>query len=135
MTRRIYSLVAVLTAFGPDAGAHHAIDRVYDSDRQLSIEGTVTEFRFINPHPFLIIEVETASGETESWQLEMDNRFELSGIGMSDSTFKPGDHVIATGNVGRVAAQTIYLRRLDRPSDGLRYEQRGYSPSLSPGRP
>jgi hypothetical protein len=125
----------VLTAFGPDAGAHHAIDRVYDSDRQLSIEGTVTEFRFINPHPFLIIEVETASGETESWQLEMDNRFELSGIGMSDSTFKPGDHVIATGNVGRVAAQTIYLRRLDRPSDGLRYEQRGYSPSLSPGRP
>jgi hypothetical protein len=92
---------------GPNAGAHHAIGRANDSTRQLGIEGVVTEFRFIKPHPFLVIDVVTAGGEIESWQLELDNRVELSRVSMSESTFEAGDRVIASGSANRTEARTV----------------------------
>jgi hypothetical protein len=120
---------AVALAAGASATAHHSIAGVYDSARSATIEGRVTEFRFVNPHPVLVIEVETPGG-AQSWQLEMDNRFELVAIGMVEATFVPGDRVVATGSLGRTEPQRLYLRKLDRPADGLLYEQRGMTPIL-----
>jgi hypothetical protein len=60
----------------------------------------------------------------------MDNRFELVAIGMVEGTFVPGDRVVATGSLGRTEPQRLYLRKLDRPADGLLYEQRGMTPIL-----
>lgn len=113
------------------AGAHHSIGRVYDGSQEERIEGVVAEFRFTNPHPFLFVEVETETGLRQTWRLEMDNRFELTRIGMTAETFRPGERVVARGSPDRIRPQSLYLRRLDRPSDGLRYEQRGGTPSLS----
>jgi hypothetical protein len=63
----------------------------------------------------------------------MDNRAELAGIGIDAATFKPGDRVVARGSAGRghEGRQSLYLLRLDRPADGLRYEQIGNSPRVN----
>ncbi len=114
---------------GLTAQAHHSIAAVYDSARQERVEGVVTEFLFVNPHPFVIVTVE-ANGAEESWRLEMDNRFELQGIGMTNETLRPGDRVVATGSLGRTEPRTLYIRRLDRPADGFRYEQVGSRPRV-----
>jgi hypothetical protein len=37
---------------------------------------------------------------------------------------------VATGSAGRDGARSLYVRQLDRPADGLRYEQVGASPRL-----
>jgi hypothetical protein len=113
------------------AQAHHSIASFYDSARQVTIEGLVTEFRFVNPHPFLIIDAAADDVPPEMWQLEMDNRFELAEIGITADTFKLGDRVVVTGSAGRREPQTLYLRRLDRPADGLRYEQVGSRPRVN----
>lgn len=126
-------LIVSLLATSHSAQAHHSIARVYDSGRQTTVTGVVTEFRFINPHPLLLVEVLTDAGEKQIWQLEMDNRFELAGIGMSAATFAPGDHVIASGGLGRTQAQSLYLRRLERAADGLVYRQAGYTPTIDFG--
>lgn len=131
--RLSYPVALTLALAASDLCAHHTIDGVYDSTQQVTIEGTVTEFRFTNPHPLLFVEVETEAGLEQSWRLEMDNRFELARIGMSAETFEPGDRVVARGSAARTRPQSIYLRRLERPADGLRYEQRGYQPHLSLG--
>ena len=60
----------------------------------------------------------------------MDNRFELAGIGMTGDTLKPGDRVVVTGSLGRTEPRTLYIRRLDRPADGFRYEQVGSRPRV-----
>lgn len=133
MCRFTFPLALVVVACALPAHAHHSIARVYDSAQQVTLEGVVAEFRFINPHPFLIIEV-GAEGATVSWQLEMDNRNELSAIGITAETFMQGDRVIASGSIGRVQPHTLYLRRLERPVDGLRYEQRGGTPTIAGGR-
>ena len=115
------------------AEAHHSIAAVYDSSRQQRLEAVVAEFQFVNPHPFVIVTV-AANGAEESWRLEMDNRFELQGIGMTGETLQPGDRVVVTGSLGRTEPRTLYIRRLDRPADGFRYEQVGSRPRIDAGR-
>ena len=110
--------------------AHHSIAGVYDSNRQVTIDGTVTEFHFVNPHPFLIVESK-ADGKTELWKMEMDNRSELIEVGMTGETLKRGDRVIVSGSPIRPPQkQSLYIRKLDRPSDGFQYEQVGSSPRI-----
>ncbi len=128
-TKRHCIVGAALGCASFAAEAHHSIAAVYDSSRQQRVEGIVAEFQFINPHPFVIVTVD-AEGAAESWRLEMDNRFELQGIGMTGETLKPGDLVVVTGSLGRTEPRTLYIRRLDRPTDGFRYEQIGSRPRV-----
>ena len=113
--------------------AHHSIAGVYDTSKQTTVEGVITQFQFINPHPFVLVDVKNGDG-TQPWRLEMDNRRELTQIGMTGETLKPGDRVTVTGSPGRSQSQTLYIRRLDRPSDGFCYEQIGGSPRIRRGR-
>ena len=112
------------------AEAHHSIAAVYHSARQQRLEGIVAEFQFVNPHPFVIV---TADADGEPWRLEMDNRFELVGIGMTSETLQPGDRVVVSGSPGKVEPRTLYIRQLDRPADGFRYEQVGSRPNVTLG--
>jgi hypothetical protein len=121
----------VLASYAADA--HHSIAAVYDSSRQQRLDGVVAEFQFINPHPFVIVTVEV-DGAPESWRLEMDNRFELQDIGMTSETLKRGDRVVVTGSLGRTEPRTLYVRQLDRPADGFRYEQVGSRPRVNTAR-
>jgi hypothetical protein len=123
-------IAAALALTGP-AGAHHSIAAVYDSSRQITVEGRVSEFLFVNPHPVLVIDVAAEGSAPESWRLELDNRSELAAIGVEATTFKPGDRVIASGSAGRKNAQSLYAWKVERPADGLLYEQIGYSPRIN----
>ena len=130
MTTRQAIVGAALGLPSIAAHAHHSIAAVYDSSRQQRLEGVVAEFLFVNPHPFVVVTV-AAGGAEESWRLEMDNRFELQGIGMTSETLRPGDRVVVTGSVGRTEPRTLYIRQLDRPADGFRYEQVGSRPRVN----
>ena len=110
--------------------AHHSISGIYDSSNRVTIEGVVSRFHFVNPHPFVMVSVTDGRGKKEEWRLEMDNRFELEAIGMTSRSLMPGDHVVATGSRGRTQLTSLYVRRLDRPSDGFWYEQVGSSPKI-----
>jgi len=120
---------AVLVAAAVPAAAHHSISAVYDSRKPVTLTGSVREFQFVNPHPWIGLDVTGADG-VRQWRLELDNRWELVDVGMKPDTFKPGDVIVATGSSGRDGARAVYVLRLDRASDGLHYEQRGQSPSL-----
>jgi hypothetical protein len=126
MRAAAFVAAAAAIAASLPARAHHAIGAVYDGQRQQRIEGVVAEFQFVNPHPFVIVTVDGAS-----WRLEMDNRFELAQIGMSSDTLQPGDRVVVTGSLGKTEPRTLYIRQLDRPADGFRYEQVGSRPRVS----
>jgi hypothetical protein len=130
MWRRSGPALAAALAVAAPVHAHHSIAAVYDGGRSVTVEGSVVEFRFVNPHPVLVIDV-VGDGATRAWRLEMDNRSELAAIGIEAGTFRPGDAVVATGSPARAEDQALYLRRLDRPADGLRYEQIGSRPQIS----
>jgi len=131
VSRRWPVAVAASALLAAAAEAHHSIGAVYDSSQQRTIEGVVAEFQFVNPHPFVIVTVTAAGAEPESWRVEMDNRGELRDIGMTEHSLRQGDRVVVTGSAGRTEPRTLYVRRLDRPADGFRYEQVGSQPRVS----
>jgi hypothetical protein len=130
MRRSLPVLAAVLAALGVVAEAHHSIASVYDGSKSVKLEGTISKFEFVNPHPVLTIDVVNATGTPEPWRMEMDNRSELAAIGVTAQTFKPGDWVVVAGSPARTQARSIYLQRLDRAADGFGYEQAGGSPRI-----
>ena len=122
------NIVLGAVAFVIPLAAHHSIAGVYDSSNPVTVEGTVRQFHFVNPHPFVTVTVKDSKGASKDWRMEMDNRWELEAIGMTTSSLNPGDRVIVTGSRGRQQANSLYIRRLDRPTDGFWYEQVGTSP-------
>ena len=122
---------AVLVLAAGTAGAHHSISGAYDRNNQVTVEGTVTRFRFVNPHPSLSIDVRNAAGETVAWFLEMDSRGELAAVGFSAETFNPGDRVAVTGSLSRTQPNAMYIQKLRRDGDGFAYEQVGSSPRIT----
>ena len=128
-------LAAVLVCWSAAAPhAHHSIAGVYDSSRRVTLDGVVAAFHFVNPHPFVEIDVVSGS-RTERWRLEMDNRFELTAVGMTALTLREGDRIQVTGSAARDGGRSIYVRQLQRPADGFLYEQVGSSPRVRLPRP
>jgi hypothetical protein len=126
MGAMLAAAVATL-AVAPIAG-HHSLTE-YDAARQLTLTVVVREFHFVNPHPYLVADVK-AGALSSAWRLELDNRFELVQIGMTASTFAPGEQLLVTGRPGRDQKPILYVRELDRPADGFRYEQLSSSPRI-----
>ncbi len=110
--------------------AHHSIAGVYDSTRKVTIEGTVAQFNFVNPHPYLLVDVGNSGGAMEHWRLELDNKSELVEVGVTRDTLKYGDRIIVSGSPARDNSTSLYVMRLDRPADAFRYEQVGSSPRV-----
>jgi Family of unknown function (DUF6152) len=130
MKRWMVSVAAAVATNGMAIDAHHSIATIYDSSRQVTIEGIVAKFHLVNPHPFLLVDVDDDAGVAQQWRLEMDNRHELAAIGVTPATFRRGDRVVVTGSLARAHPHGLYVLRLDRPLDGLRYEQIGQSPRI-----
>lgn len=134
MVRRLLSVVVACALSGMATEAHHSIFAVYDPEQRTTIEGVLAEFHFVNPHPLILIDVKDGDGNVERWRLEMDNLRELVQAGFSRETLKPGDRVVVAGSAARTQARSLYIRRLDRPSDGFWYEQVGSSPRIGSAR-
>ena len=124
------SVAVACALFGIVTRAHHSISAIYDDSQRTTIEGTVSQFQFVNPHPMVLADVKDGDGEPRVWRLEMDNRLELVQIGFTRETLKPGDRIVVVGSPARKQAQSLYIRMLDRPSDGFWYEQVGATPKI-----
>jgi hypothetical protein len=122
-------IAVIMAVSGVSTYAHHSIASIYDSANPITLEGTVVDFQFVSPHPFLVIEV-AREGRAQRWRLDMDNRRELASVGMTRETFRAGDRIAVTGGPARDRSRSLYIRRLDRLSDGYWYEQVGSSPSV-----
>lgn len=133
MARRLLLTASILAGATTAAVAHHSIAGVYDSKSSVTVDGVVSEFHFINPHPFVIVSVDR-NGNPETWKLELDNRFELVDAGMKADTLKAGDRVVARGSKARDGSRSIYALRIDRPVDGFYMEQVGSSPKIGRSR-
>ena len=121
---------ATLSALAITAEAHHSIAGMYDQSRRVTLDGVISQYQFVNPHPFVIVDV-TTNGTTQSWKAELDNRWELQNVGMTPTTFNAGDRIVVSGSPGRDRTPLLYVWRLERPADGFLYEQIGTSPRVS----
>lgn len=102
--------------------AHHSFPATYIVDKEVTIEGELVAFMFRNPHAFVHLNVKDKKGGTIRYAIEWGGASQLGQQGVTRSTFKPGDHVIITGNPGRNPEDfRMRMRRIERPSDGFKW--------------
>jgi hypothetical protein len=89
-----FVVLALVSAVVP-LSAHHSWP--VSNDRLVTVKGTVIEFSWANPHPMMILEVQTTDGRTEKWQMggPAINRMEANG--WTKTTVKTGDVITGVG--------------------------------------
>ena len=95
--RKLVSALLVGAAFAMSSGAlpaHHSFS-MYE-DRPTPLEGTVQDFKFTNPHTYIILRVKGADGHTVTWTLEGPSPTSLVRDGWSVKCLKPGDQLKMT---------------------------------------
>ncbi|HUN25729.1 MAG TPA: DUF6152 family protein [Steroidobacteraceae bacterium] len=124
MKRAILALLAL--AAGASTGtalAHHSFAATYFVDREITVEGTLTQFMFRNPHSFVKMMAPDKEGQMQTWSIEWGGGAQLTQEHVTRFTLRPGDHVIVTGNPGRDPSEhRIRLHKIVRPKDGWKWE-------------
>ena len=92
------------------ATGHHGFSNHFDPNQETSIEGTVTQYEFRNPHVLIHIDVINLQGNTEKWLIESAavTTFYREG-GLSQDSLKPGDFIIVRGHPSRHGAPEMRL--------------------------
>lgn len=76
--------------------AHHS-GTWADNDHPVTLQGTVTEYTFTNPHVILTLAVKDPAGSVEKWKVEFNSPQSLRRSGINAATIKPGDEVTING--------------------------------------
>ena len=97
MNWKLVSLSAIAAgAFAAPALAHHSF-AMFDAEKTVTMQGTVKEFEWVNPHSWLRIMVkDEKTGQLAQWALELSSPARLKRMGMSQDSVKAGDTVSVT---------------------------------------
>ena len=110
-------LLAVVVVGARIAGAHHSFAVFFDDQQNIEISGTVTEFRFTNPHGVITLTAKRAGGELETWRVETNAPTLLRRRGWTASSLKAGDVITVEGWPSRDGRNYMRMRRVIR-ADG-----------------
>jgi hypothetical protein len=95
--------------------AHHS-GSMFDPTKTVTLEGTVKEFQYTNPHSWLEIVVMGADGKTTEWGFESEGPSTLLRAGIKAKSFIPGDKVTVVCHPmkdGRSAGSLMSVTKAD----------------------
>jgi hypothetical protein len=72
--------------------AHHSMAG-FERSKTLTLNGTVKEFKWANPHSWIEMEVPNDKGGSDTWNVEMTAPGILARAGWKSTYLKPGDKV------------------------------------------
>ena len=103
LNKRIFLMSLVWVCMAGQVSAHHSTRGIYHDDQVLEIKGTVKEWAFVNPHPYLTIEAADENGVLRNWDVSYGGAavVHLQRQGYSSETFTPGETIIVHGNPAR----------------------------------
>ena len=114
-----HSCVLLFTAtlgFVPSVFAHHS-GSVFDRGRGVAVQGSISRFRWSNPHVYIYVEAQTDIGGFVEWEIETDATPILSRSGWTPDTLRPGDPVVVRMNpvydTQRAHARLVSLSKED----------------------
>ena len=77
--------------------AHHSFSAEFDIEKPITLEGTLTELEWVNPHGWIHMDVESPDGTVTNWAVEMGNPTALLRRGLRRSHFPPGIEFVVEG--------------------------------------
>ncbi len=113
----LVSLMVCLVVASVPTLAHHGTNISYDRTVTVTVEGVVTGFRYINPHPPIFVDVTGESGKVTNWTLETGpTPYTLALRGWnksrSEEALMPGTVVTVTMSPSRAGTPVGLLRSI-----------------------
>jgi len=88
-----FAMVVLLLA-GTSVLAHHSRAGVYEpNSKMITMKGTVSEWRWKNPHVFLVWNVKDESGKVVEWVGELSSITSMQSEGLNRASFKGGEEI------------------------------------------
>lgn len=98
MKTRLFGVIvatACLLVLPAPLQAHHG-GASFDTSKEITLAGTVTEWIWANPHCFLKFDAKDDTGTVRNWVVETGNPTDMSRSGWARTSFKVGDMVSVT---------------------------------------
>jgi hypothetical protein len=98
MKKRVFGVllaIAVLLMTAAPLVAHHGAAS-FDTEKEITLKGTVTEWIWANPHCFLKFDAKDDTGTVRNWAVETANPTDMTVRGWRRTSFKAGDQVTVT---------------------------------------
>ena len=87
------ALAATAAAMVAGSAAAHHSTAMFDMQKSVTLNGTIKEFQWTNPHTWIVFEVPNAAGGTDEYGIEGMSPNYLARRGWSKHTLNPGDKV------------------------------------------
>jgi hypothetical protein len=104
--------LAFLALTGGSVAAHHSF-AMFEMDKDVEYSGVVTEYRWLNPHVHITIEIKPGQGIDPSWvglwDVEGGSTNIMGRQGWTRATFKPGDPITLVGHPMKDGSRGISL--------------------------
>jgi hypothetical protein len=94
------AVVAAAVVITSTAWAHHS-PAAFDTDSQITIQGTVSRFDWTNPHVYIYVTTAAGAGESTEWLIETDGTSLLTRSGWSRESVRVGSVVTVRASPDR----------------------------------
>jgi hypothetical protein len=116
-------IAAALFATVLPAAAHHS-DAMFDNAKEVTLNGTVKEFQYTNPHSWIQLTVAENEGATPvEWSIETAAPIVLLRAGIKWNALRPGDKVTVRAHPlksGKAGGSLIDVKKADGTVFNLR---------------
>ncbi len=90
----VLTVVAAATALAAGGASAHHSTAMFDMQKSVTLNGTIKEFQWTNPHTFTYVMVEGNAAASGEYALEGMSPNYLGRNGWSKRSLKPGDKVV-----------------------------------------
>ena len=94
-------IVATSMLIWAPVSAHHSFAAQYDSNRPITLNGSVTKLEWMNPHIYFYMDVKDPAGAIVKWSVEGGAPNTLYRAGWRRDSLKVGDVVTVEGYLAR----------------------------------
>ncbi|MGI9258090.1 MAG: DUF6152 family protein [Gammaproteobacteria bacterium] len=109
------TVVTAVSLIAGSAVAHHSSAPHFDHDNPITVDGVVTELRFVNPHGYVYFDVTADDGSVQDWRCELSAATALERRGWTRESIQPGQRIEITGSPARREEHVCFMSsfRLD----------------------
>jgi hypothetical protein len=109
LTRLAFVAPLLAVAGSAEVQAHHSFASEFDIALEGKVDGTVTKVWWANPHIRYDVDMKMPDGSVEQWSLHPPGNLPTyRRENWTPETIQAGDHVVATGNLGRDGTKKLY---------------------------
>jgi hypothetical protein len=115
MSKILCAVATALLLTTMRVSAHHAFSAEYDENKLVTVAGTVTGFKWTNPHAWLYVDAEDENGKVTKWSFEMGSPNGLVHRGWRPTELKKGDQITIDGYGAKDGTNVANARNVTLP--------------------